>query len=291
MNKIFQTGVILLFLFAAGCFKQQPTGANLPASLSLQLRVANWSLLQPEPEAALARTAAPAQITRVEIFITLAKDTLAARTVPLAPGAGEFSASFEIPSGEDYRVIVEAWDDNGVEGGGGLLFRGVQANVVIIPEVAQTVSIVLYPVPIAGQRVVLIVGGASGTPGSSGNLAPISLISADSLSGVQFDLNFNPAVIAPVRTVRDAALPWSSVESNVVNNGSALRLLLFDNTGRRLPVFNDPAALARVDFRVSNNAAIGVSSSLTISNPLVLDANRRPLEVAVVVDTFVVVDR
>jgi hypothetical protein len=151
----------------------------------------------------------------------------------------------------------------------------------------QTVSLTLYPVPVSGRRVVLAAGPASGAPGSGNNLAPITLVSADSLSGIQFDLNFDPAVISPQGVAPAATLPWSNMENNIINSGQALRILMFDSNGRRLPVYADPAIIAHVDFRVNAEGATG-SSPLTISNALVLDANRNQLEVAAVQDTFYV---
>ncbi len=287
MKKILPA-VVFFGLNLMGCFKQ-PTGAHQPAALALQLRVAKWTLLEPEQENALARASAAAQVTRVEIYVISENDTLARATEPIAAGAQQFSASLEVPAGEDRRVIVEAWDDAGVESTAGLILRGIQTQIDVVPEAVQVVPLTLYPVPLSGRRVVLALGSASGVPGSSSNLMPLTLISADSLSGMQFDLNFDPAVISPQRLVPLAALPWNHAESNVVSNGQSLRILMFDGNGRRLPVFYDPAALANVEIHVNSAAAAGARSPLVISNALILDAYRNPLEVAAVQDTFYVV--
>jgi hypothetical protein len=293
-NNMNQTLAAVLFfsLSMMGCFEQSPTGANRPAGIALQLRVAKWALLQPDQEKAIARASALAQITRVEVYVTLEDDTLAHASVPISPGAEEFSASLEVPAGENRRIIVEAWDDLGSEGGSvaGLILRGIQTNVTIVAEEVQGVPLTLYPIPIAGRRVVLATGSASGVAGSSGNWVPFTLVSADSLSGIQFDLNFDPAVISPQGVVPDAALPWSTVESNLINNGQTLRVLMFDSNGGRLPIFYDPATLANIDIRVHAEVAVGASSPLVISNALVLDANRAPLEVAAVENTFHIVE-
>lgn len=287
--------IILIFvvpaLVAAGCARRSPAGANQSAGLALQLRVAPWTLLQPGRQNFLARALARSQITRVEIFVIFEKDTLTRATVPIAGGAAEFSASLEVPAGEDRRIVVEAWDDLGSEGEAqaGLVLRGVQTNVTIVADLVQTVSLTLYPVPIAGRRVVLAMGSASGTPGSSGNFAPITLVSADSLSGLQFDLSFDAAILSPQSLVPDPALVWNSVESNLVNGGRALRIIMFDSDGRRLPAYHDPAVIARADFRVNAEAAVGAGLPLVISSALALDANRNQLEVAAVQDTFHVV--
>jgi hypothetical protein len=284
--------IAALGLILTGCFRHAPTGSNQPAALALQLRIANWTLLQPQQEHALARARAVAQITRVEIYVTSARDTLAHTTVAVAPGADEFSTSLEVPAGENRRIIVEAWDDIGseTEAVAGLVLRGIQTDITIVPEVALTVPLTLYPIPLSGRRVVLAAGSASGALGSSGNFVPLTLVSADSLSGMQFDLSFDPAVISPQRVLADAALPWREVPSNPVNNGRSLRVLMFDSNGRRLPVFYDPATLVNVEFRVNNGAAAGASSPLVISDAMVLDANGVQLEVAAVQDTFYVVD-
>ena len=289
MKRISLTGLLSGLILLAGCLRQPPTGSLEPAGLALELRVAQWTLLLPDHENALARSAALAQVTRVEIYVTAEQDTLSRATVPIVPGQVEFSTSLEVPAGEDRRVIVEAWDDVASEGAAGLVLRGIQTQIDVAPEMVQTVPLTLYPVPITGRRVVLAAGPASGAPGSSSNLAPFTLVSADSLSGIQFDMSFDPALIAPQGVVPDAALPWSTVESNVVGNGQTLRVLMFDANARPLPAFYDPTTLARIDFRVQVEAAAGASSPLVISNALVLDANRNPLEVAAVADTFYVV--
>ena len=290
---------LLLFIVSFGltltaCFRGAPTGVNEPAALALQLRVANWTLLRPDLKNSLARTHVTAQISRVEIYVTAEKDTLARATVPIAPGASEFSASLEVPVGENRRIIVEAWDDigSGGESAAGLILRGLQTNITVVPEVDLTVPLTLYPVPLSGRRVVLAAGSAYGAMGSGGNLVPIKLVSADSLSGVQFDLNFNSTVIAPQRIVRDAAFPWSEVHGNAVNNGQgqAMRVVMFDSNNQPLPVFYDPATFVKIEFQVNNTAAVGASSPLVISRATVLDANQVQLEVAAVEDTFYVVE-
>ncbi|MGH7495557.1 MAG: cohesin domain-containing protein [bacterium] len=283
--------LLILGLTLTGCFRHAPTGVQEPAALALQLRVAKWTLLQPHQEQTLARAHAVAQISRVEIYVAAERDTLTRATVVVDPGANEFSASLEVPAGENRRIIVEAWDDIGSEGqnAAGLILRGIQTNVTVVPEVALTVPLTLYPIPLFGRRVVLAAGSASGVLGSSGNFVPLTLISADSLSGMQFDLNFNPVVIAPQRVVPDAALPWRDVQGNPVNNGQAVRVVMFDSNSQRLPVFYDPATLVNIEFRVNSATTTGASSPLVISNAMVLDANRVQLEVAAVHDTFYVV--
>ncbi len=273
-----------LSLALAACQSQSPTSPSSSGKISLALDFAQWQEYPGEERNQLARAAGPMEISRIDIFVLFDKDTIARTTAQIAPGTNEFEAVLEVPIGAERRVLVEAWDDQGGEAQPVRAFRGVQAHVDIQPNVAREVEVTLYPVPVAGQHVVLIVGSVKGAAGTSGHLVPISLISADSLSGVQFDLNYDASRISPVAALRTATIAFDTLASNIVTSaqGQALRMLLFALSGERQPALFDPTEIINVDFRVNADAELGTQSPLTLSNFTVLDHNRNRLGVLAV---------
>lgn len=269
-------------LFA--CQWQAPTSPAGEGKISLALDFAQWQEHKGDGDYSLARTQALAVISRLDIFVLFDKDTLARATTQVVAGSNEFSAVLEVPIGAERRVIVEAWDDLGGEGGPVRAFRGVQTNVEILPNVAREVAITLYPLPVIGQSVVLIVGAAQGAPGTSGHLVPVTLISADSLSGVQFDLNYDANLIAPVAALRNTSLAFDTLASNIITSepGQPWRVLFFSLSGKRLPALLDPSVMMNLSFKVNESATVGAKSNLLLSNLAVLDHTRRRLGVFVV---------
>lgn len=268
----------------SACQWQAPTSPSSEGKISLALDFAHWQEHKGDGANTLSRTQALAAISRLDIFVLFNKDTLARATTQVAPGSNEFSAVLEVPIGAERRVIVEAWDDLGGEGGSVRAFRGVQTNVEILPNVAREVAITLYPLPVMGQSVVLIVGKAQGAPGTVGHLVPLSLISADSLSGVQFDLNYDASLISPVAALRNTSLAFDTLASNIITSaqGQSWRLLFFSLSGKRLPALPDPIVMMNLSFRVNESAAVGAKSNLSLANLAVLDHTRRRLGVLVV---------
>ncbi len=282
MHKNFFTLAICLAL--AACQSQSPTGATNDGKISLALEFAQWREYSKEEGQRLARVHAPAAISHINIFVLFEQDTLARTVAQITPGSNEFAAVLEAPIGAERRIVVEAWDDQGGVTPPVRAFRGVQAHVEIQPNVAREVAVTLYPVPVAGESVVLIVGSAHGAPGTSGHLAPITLISADSLSGVQFDLNFDARLISPVAAQRTRPLAFDTLATNIISGqqGQVLRMLLFAVSGERLPALFDPTEIINVDFSVDIEAEMGTQTPLTLSNFTVLDQNRKRLGVLAV---------
>lgn len=279
-NLLALAASVLLF----ACQWQAPTNPSSEGKISLALDFAQWQEHKGDGANTLSRTQALAAISRIDIFVLFDKDTLARATTQVAAGSNEFSAALEVPIGVERRVIVEAWDDQGGEGEPVRAFRGAQANVEILPNIAQEVAITLYPLPVIGQSVVLIVGNAQGAPGTSGHLVSFALISADSLSGVQFDLNYDANLIAPVAALRNTALAFDTLASNIITSAQdqAWRVLFFSLNGKRLPALLDPTVMMNLSFKVNESAAVGAHSNLSLSNLAVLDNNRRRLGVYVV---------
>ncbi len=288
---IFFTLAVCSLLVA--CQWQAPTNSSNAGKISLALNFAHWQEHAGDDGRRLSRAQNLAAITRVEIYVLFDKDTLAHTSAPVAE-SGEFSAALEVAIGTERRVIVEAWDDQNGDGAPVRTFRGVQGGVEVQPNLAQEVAVTLYPVPIAGQSVVLIVGNGQGAPGTSNNLVPLTLISADSLSGMQFDLNYDGNIIAPTSALRNTAMAFDTLTTNVIAGaqGQALRALFFSSTGKRLPALFDPTVFAHVAFQVNEAAPVGALSTLELSNLAVLDQQRRRLSVlAVAGSTFVVVGK
>ncbi len=285
---MYKTKLILFALVSSltlcACQWQAPTSSSNDGRIALALNFAQWHEHPGEEGFRLARVRGLAAITRVEIYVLFEQDTLAHATAPIASGSNEFAAALEVPIGKERRVIVEAWDDQGGEAPAVRAFRGVQAHIDIQPNVAREVAVTLYPLPVAGQSVVLIVGSSQGAPGTSGHLVPLSLISADSLSGVQLDLNYDANLISPVAARRMTAIALDTLASNVIfsEQGQALRLLLFSIAGKRLPALFDPAVIMNVDFKVNDGAEAGAQSALALSNFAVLDHERKRLGVLAV---------
>jgi hypothetical protein len=283
-----QPKLLLLTLAATvtlvACQWRAPTSSSYEGKISLTLDFAQWQEHDGEEGLRLARSRNLAAITRVEIYVLFEQDTLAHATAPVASGSNEFSAVLEAPIGGERRVIVEAWDDQSGEGPPMRAFRGVQTGVEVQPNLAREVEVTLYPLPVAGQSVVLIIGNAQGAPGTGGHLAPVTLISADSLSGVQFDLNYDGGLISPTAALRAKTIAFDTLASNVVasEQGQALRVLLFSLSGKRLPALFDPAVIMSVAFQVSEGAPVGARSALILSNFAVLDHQRKRLGVLAV---------
>lgn len=275
---------LALSLALGACQWQSPTSPANDGRISLALHFASWQEHAGAAGLRLARTHELAAISRIEVFVLFDQDTLAQTTAQITPGSDEFSAILEVPIGEERRVVVEAWDDPGNETPPVRIFRGVHRHIDIQPNVAQEVAVTMYPVPVAGQNVVLIVGNAQGAPGTSGHLVPISLISADSLSGIQLDLEFDGSRISPVAAQRANMLPFDTLATNLVASeaGQALRMLLFALSGERLPVLFDPIEIIHVDFSVHADAEAGTQLPLLLTNFAVLDQNRKQLVVLAV---------
>lgn len=279
--------------FLVACQWQAPTSSSNDGKISLALNFAQWQEYAGDDGQRLSRAQNLAAITRVEIYVLFDKDTLAHTIAPVSE-SGEFSAALEVPIGTERRVIVEAWDDRNGDGNPVRTFRGVQTGIEVQPNLAQEVEVTLYPVPIAGQNVVLIIGNGQGAPGTSNNLVPITLISADSLSGMQFDLNYDANLIAPVAAQRNNTMAFDTLTTNVIfsEQGQALRALFFSTTGKRLPALLDPTVIASVAFQVNEAATAGETSPLQLSNLTVLDQQQQRLSVlAVEGSTFVVVGK
>ncbi|NUO78664.1 hypothetical protein HUU05_01185 [candidate division KSB1 bacterium] len=275
---------LALSLALAACQSQAPTNPVNDGRVSLALTFAQWQEYSGEEGQTLARVRAPAAISRLDIFVLFDQDTLARTVAQITPGSNEFAAVLQVPIGEERRIVVEAWDDQGGVAPPVRAFRGVQAHVEVQPNVAREVAVTLYPVPLAGQSVVLIVGSAQGAPGTSGHLVPITLISADSLSGIQFDLNYDARLISPVAALRTRPLAFDTLATNVISSqqGQALRMLMFAVSGERLPALFDPTEIIKVDFSVDIEAEAGTQTPLTLSNFTVLDQNRKRLGVLAV---------
>ncbi len=293
---MYKTKLILLSLAASltlsACQWQAPTDPATDGKISLALNFARWQEHIGDEGNQLARARGWAAISRIEIFVLFDKDTLAHATAMVTSGANEFSAALEVPIGKERRVIVEAWEDQNGDGAAVRAFRGVQTGVEVQPNLAQEVEVTLYPLPVAGQSIVLIVGSGQGAPGTSGHLVPLTLISADSLSGMQFDLNYEANLVAPVAALRTTTLAFDTLASNIVvsEQSQALRMLLFSTAGKRLPALVDPAVIMNVAFKVNGGVEAGAQSALTLSNFAVLDHNRKRLGVlAVEGGTFEVV--
>lgn len=290
---------LLLCAFAAcltlvACQAQAPTSFSNDGKISLALNFAQWQEHAGEGDRRLSRARSIAAITRVEIYVLFDKDTLAHAVAPVSATTGEFSAALEVPIGSERRVIVEAWDDQSGEGAPVRVFRGVQSGVEVQPNLAQEVEVTLYPLPTAGQSVVLVISNGQGAPGSNNNLVPVTLISADSLSGMQFDLNYDANLIAPVAAQRNNTMAFDTLTTNVIfsEQGQALRALFFSTTGKRLPALLDPTVIASVAFQVNEAATAGETSPLQLSNLTVLDQQQQRLSVlAVEGSTFVVVGK
>ena len=264
-----------------------PTG---PAVVILELEFAQGVVHQAKAATPLGRLGAVAQATRVEIYVTFAEDTLSRATVTVSPGASEFSAELEVPAGDDRRIVVEVWSDSAAlpDAGSVLEYRGVRPHVSIVPNASQEVGITLYPLPIAGERVVMIAGSAGGASGSQGNQAPVLLITSDSIRALQFDLQFEGDLIVPDSVVQGEANTLANLESNLVSTdrGEALRCLLFDNSGQILPPLADPTALLAVEFRVNSTASRGDSSNVVLTDFVVLNARREQLQVISIPGVF-----
>lgn len=268
----------------SACQWQTPTNPSHGGKIALTLDFAQWREYSGEEERQLARTRGRAAISHVDIYVLFDKDTLAHATAQITPGSNEFEAVLEVPIGPERRVIVEAWDDQNGAISPRRTHRGVQSRIEIQPNVAQEVAVTLYPVPVAGQNVVLIVGSANGAPGTSGHFVPVTLISADPLSGLQFDLNYDTTRVAPVTARRAATFAFDTLATNLVasDGGQALRMLLFALSGERLPALFDPTEIINVAFSVKAEAEIGTQSPLFLSNFVVLDQNRNRLGVLAV---------
>lgn len=287
---------LLLFSFAAcltlvACQSQAPTSFSNDGKISLALNFAQWQEHAGDEGSRLSRARSIAAITRVEIYVLFDQDTLAHANAPVSATTGEFSAALEVPIGAERRVIVEAWDDQNGDGAPVRAFRGVQSGVEVQPNLAQEVEVTLYPLPTAGQNVVLVIGNGQGAPGSNNNLVPVTLISADSLSGVQFDLNYDSNLIAPTRALRVNAVVFDTLASNLLVNeqGQMLRVLFFSTASKRLPALPDPTEIMDILFQVHEGLSAGARTALTFSNLVVLDAQRRRLGVLAVGGEFEVV--
>lgn len=280
--------LLLLALLASmtlvACQSQSPTYPLPGGKISLALEFAQWREYSGEEERQLARTRTLAAISRVDVYVLFDKDTLARATAQIAPGANEFEAVLEVPIGPERRVVVEAWDDQSGAATPIRTHRGVQSRVNIQPNVAQEVAVTLYPIPVAGQNVVLIVGNAQGAPGTGGHRVPITLISAEPLSGLQFDLNYDASRVLPVAAQRATVPAFDTLATNPVvsEGGQALRMLFFALSGQRLPALFDPTEIIHVNFGVNAAAEAGTTSPLFLSNFAVLDQNRNRLGVLAV---------
>ncbi|MDZ7269051.1 MAG: hypothetical protein ONB48_15070 [candidate division KSB1 bacterium] len=287
-------GAAAAALTLSACTALPPT-ASAPATLALQLEFRRGTLHPGESAGGWMKPPAVQPINRIEIYVLFAADTLAHATARVAPGDSIFSAVLEVTPGEERRLVVEAWSDQ-AEVESLLEYRGVQAGVRITAGVEQQVTVTLYPVPVAGRRVVMIAGRGAGAAGSSRNQVPIYLISADTLRGLQLDLhahirgNSESFGLQPRGLVKDGTLPLQNLDSNLITSAGspALRVVLFDDSGRSLPPLLEPRHLFDVDFQVEAGVPPGTRYRVWLSDFVVRDSNNRGLEVLSVEGEFLV---
>lgn len=287
-------GAAAAALTLSACSSSSPTASNA-ATLALQLEVMRGTL---HPAAEGSRWLKPRlaqQINRIEVYVLFAADTLARATARIAPGDSIFNVGLEVTPGEQRNLVVEAWSD-GIEVGSVLEYRGVQTGLQIAAGVEQQVTVTLFPVPIAGRRVVLIAGSGSGAPGSTRNPVPFFLLSADALRGLQLDVHAhvrgNPESfgLQPRGLVKDSNLPLQNLDSNIIDTAGmpTLRIVMFDDTGRTLPPVLEPLRLFDVDFQIETDITPGTLYRLWMSDFVVRDRNNSGLEVLSVDGEFLV---
>jgi hypothetical protein len=116
----------------------------------------------------------------------------------------------------------------------------------------------------------LVLTDASGSAGATGIPVAIALANADSVSGVQFDMLFDPAVIASVDsvTVTGRAASMDGTPFNQIQAGQ-VRVLLFDSGGDA--VTEGQGAIVNVWVTVAGGAATGghtlTANAVVLSDP------------------------
>ena len=132
----------------------------------------------------------------------------------------------------------------------------------------------------------VIVVNSSGAAGSAGNPVVIGLANADLVSGVQFDLTFDAAVIASVDavTATDRAVSFSSASFNQIMPGQ-VRVLLFDLGGDMLSA--GQGAVLTISVTVDAGAPSG-AATLTVESILLSDDGGATSSLSMATGTFTV---
>lgn len=115
-----------------------------------------------------------------------------------------------------------------------------------------------------------IVVNSAGTAGSSGNAVVIGLANAGTIAGLQFDLAYDPAVVASVDSVTlgDRATSFDNTAFNEIMPGQ-VRVLLFDAGADVLPPGRGPVLLLWLTL---DAAAPSGDATLTVEAILVSDS-------------------
>ncbi|MFQ6093414.1 MAG: cohesin domain-containing protein, partial [bacterium] len=133
-------------------------------------------------------------------------------------------------------------------------------------------TMILFWAPgLPAQQAVLSVIGSSGLAGSGGNIVWIDLdnTTAGPVSGLQFDLGFDPGVLSVeqvVRTRRTDSSTMALFDWNVYQEGK-LRVVM---TGIGTTIAPDTGSIADISFEVAEDALPG-DYPLTLSNVLLVD--------------------
>jgi hypothetical protein len=130
---------------------------------------------------------------------------------------------------------------------------------------------------------VLLIGNAEGAPGDTVNVA-LSLETTEPLSGLQFDLLFDPAVLAAIdvaTTTRSAGF-----EAFGATGTGAARVLLVDSSGTaEIPTGNGDVVTVTM---VVNPGATAGATAITTANGIATDRSATPLTLGGATGTFTV---
>jgi len=228
------------------------------------------------------------------VFASEAGAVLDSVTIPLDSEQQTFRADLTVPSGPGRVVEVDAFeeiiddDDEGNLFAFVLAWRGRKVGINVLRRDTVRVAVQLFPVPILGQRVVLEVSDGAGTRGSTGNPVALALANLDRIQGLQFDLLYNNALVAPARfNPLGRIAGFNSIRADTVldqtESRRVYRVLIFDQRnppGEIAPVGRtlEPETIAQMLFNVASGTG-AATDTLKLVSAVATTANLRQLEV------------
>lgn len=134
----------------------------------------------------------------------------------------------------------------------------------------------------------LWVGDSRGAPGNVGRIVTVNLNNAEDIAGLQFTLNYDPALLTPTGvSLADRAGVMSTCDWNVPAPGE-LRVIITDLAGAVIPAGSGP--IAGITFSVDSLATQRGPTPLTLLNAVLSDAEAISISVVTSDGIFTITD-